>query len=83
MHEITDEEACKQLSEFLQVVEQGETVAITRNGKPIAHLVPVPDQDRIARKEAVNRFLRWRANQPPTDITLEEILAWRHEGHRF
>ena len=83
MREITDEEACKQLPEFLKVVEQGETVAITRNGEPIAHLVPVPDPDRIARREALDDFLRWRANQPPTGITLEEILAWRHEGHRF
>ena len=83
MHEITDEEARKRLPEFLQIVEQGETVAITRNGKPIAHLVPVPDPDRIVRRKALDDFLRWRANQPPTDITLEEILAWRHEGHRF
>ena len=33
-------EAKSQLSKLLELVEQGETVVIARNGKPVAELVP-------------------------------------------
>jgi prevent-host-death family protein len=33
-------EAKTQLSRLLQLVEEGETVVIARNGKPVAELVP-------------------------------------------
>ena len=40
MREIQVTEAKARLAELLRVVEHGETVAITRHGKPVAHLVP-------------------------------------------
>jgi prevent-host-death family protein len=34
-------EAKSQLSRLLELVEEGETVVIARNGRPVAELVPV------------------------------------------
>ena len=64
-------------------MEAGETIVITRYGKVVAHLVPDESQDRLRRKRAIERFLRCRDEGVKIRATLEEILAWRHEGHRF
>jgi len=37
-------EAKSQLSKLLELVEQGETVVIARNGQPVAELVPARRQ---------------------------------------
>ena len=41
--------AKNQLSELLRSVEAGEPVVITRNGKPVAQLVPPPLETRTVR----------------------------------
>ena len=42
-------DATNRLSELLRSVEAGETVRITRNGKPVAQLVPTPPEGRVVR----------------------------------
>jgi prevent-host-death family protein len=68
------------LSELVDQVERGETVVITRHGKPIARLVP----DENGRKErfdrAVEKMNELRKHTKPT--TIEEIIAWKNEGRR-
>jgi prevent-host-death family protein len=81
MREVQATQAKALLPELLQTVERGETIAITRHGKTIAHLVPAEERECARRKEAIDRFLEQRARWKPTGITLDEILAWRHEGH--
>ena len=84
MREIGAAEAKVRLSELLRDVEQGETFSITRHGKPIARLIPVipaPEGDSAKRAEAVERFLQQRATWKGTGMSVEEILAARHEGH--
>lgn len=76
-------EAKIHLAELLRNVEQGETIAITRHGKAIAHLVPAEAQNRVQREKAVEEFKRRRSKWADVEVSLEEILAWRHEGHRF
>ena len=83
MREIQATEARTRFAELLRDVEHGETVAITRHGKTIAHLVPAHAQARSDREKAVDRFLERRARWAPTGMTREEILAARHEGHRL
>ena len=83
MQEVQSTEAKARFAELLRRVERGETVAITRHGKTIAHVVPAPDREQAEREAAVERFLRERASWEPTGMTLEEILAARHEGHRL
>ena len=83
MREIQATQAKTHLAELLREVEHGETIAITRHGKTVAHLVPPHAQDRATREAAVERFRRRRAGWRRVDVSIEEILAWRHEGHRL
>ncbi len=81
MREVQSTDAKARFAEILRNVEQGETIAITRHGKTVAHLVPARDQEQADRDAAVDRFLELRASWRPTGMTREEILAARHEGH--
>ena len=83
MRQIPATEAKSRLAELLRNVEYGETVAITRHGKPIAHLVPARDQERSTRKEAVQRFRNWHRNRQPIGLTSEQILDLIHEERRW
>ncbi len=83
MREVRATEAKMRLAELLRTVEHGESIAITRHGKPIAHLVPALAQDRAAREEAVERFRERRSTWRRVAFSTEEILAARHEGHRL
>lgn len=83
MQEIQSTEAKARFAELLRTVESGETVAITRHGKTVAHLVPAKDREQAERDAAVERLLKARATWEPTGMTTEEILAARHEGHRL
>ena len=82
MREIQSTEAKARFAEVLRSVEHGETIAITRHGKTIAHLIPARDQEQAERDAAVERLLALRTRWAPTGMTDEEILAARHEGHR-
>ncbi|MER9775242.1 type II toxin-antitoxin system prevent-host-death family antitoxin [Mesorhizobium sp. M0220] len=72
-------EAKTHLSELLAKVEAGEEVIISRGNDPIAKLSRLPqNQDLGALIEEVRAA---RAHAKP--VTTEEILAWKHEGHRY
>ena len=90
MLQVQDTDAETRFAEILRtVVEDGETVVITRDGKQIARIQPPDNNMRNAnmtpeeRKAAVDNFRKARKKWGPTGITREEILAWRHEGHRY
>ena len=83
MREVQATEAKARLAELLRAVEYGETVAITRHGRTIAHLVPVRDRECARRKEAVTRFRERRRRWRRVEMSTDEILAARHEGHRW
>lgn len=83
MREVRASEAKARLAELLRAAERGETVAITRRGRPVAHLIPAPDQERARRKEAVARFRARRRRWRRIDMSTAEILAARHESHRW
>jgi prevent-host-death family protein len=80
MKSIPASTAKAQLLGLLDDVEQGETVVITRHGKPIARLVPekTARQEEIEQARADIEALR-RETKP---VTREEILAWRNEGRK-
>ena len=85
MRTVQATQAKARLAEFLRLAEQGETIAITRHGKTVAHLVPAHVQERADYSEAVERVRALRAESKRLGIkmTREEILAARHEGHRY
>ena len=68
-------------AELIEKAEAGETVVITRHGKPVVRLVV----DQEARRAKVRGIFDWmfaeRAKHP--GATVEEILAMRDEGRRF
>ncbi len=83
MREIQATEAKSKLAELLRTVERGESIAITRHGQTVAHLVPAQDNEVARRRAAVERFRERRRKWRKIDMSTEEILAARHEGHRF
>jgi prevent-host-death family protein len=74
-------EAKRHLPRLLRAAERGETVIITRQGKPVAKLGPVEDRRRDDLAEVIERMKRARAQRPK--VSLAEILASRHEGHKY
>jgi len=80
MREIQASEAKARLAQLLNEVERGETVIITRHGRPIARLVPEADGKQAETAQAIERLKAFRRTMPA--LSLDEILAARHEGHR-
>jgi prevent-host-death family protein len=73
-------EAKTHLPRLLRAVERGESIVITRHGKPVARLVPFIEQ-RPDLAEVILRMKRARARRP--HVPLDELLAARHEGHKY
>jgi prevent-host-death family protein len=73
-------EAKAKFAELLDHVEQGQTVHITRHGKPIARLGPEGDFQRAGVADAIARLksLRQQFGKAP----LDEVLASRRDGLR-
>jgi prevent-host-death family protein len=80
MREVQSSEVKAKLPEYLDAVERGETIVVTRHGKPIAHIVPAP----AAEKERVRQALDGIAALRKTTgrMPLKDLLAARHEGHK-
>lgn len=80
MREIQSSDAKARLPQLLDEVERGETIIITRHGRPIARLVPEADRRREEVRKAMTELREFRKTMPAW--TLEEIKAARHEGHK-
>ena len=83
MREVPVTIAKARFAELLRDVERGESIAITRNGTRVAVLAPIDEYEREQRQKAVDRFMEMRSTWKPTGVSTEEILSWRHEGHRY
>ena len=81
MREIQASEAKTHLPQLLDEVERGETLVITRHGRPIARLVPEAHLRREEIHQAVETIRSLR-KQTGT-ITAAELLSARHEGHKY
>jgi prevent-host-death family protein len=74
-------EAKTRLSELIAKVEAGEEVIIARGNEPVARLAPLDEQAR--RRAVMEEILATRDSGKIKPVTREEILAWRHEGHKY
>ena len=81
MTTVTAYEAKTHLPRLILAAERGETVIITRHGKPVAQLGPVQNRRHEEIAQVIERMKRTRAQRPK--VSLKEILAWRHEGHKY
>ncbi len=77
MQEVTATEARAHWARVLRKVGRGESVAITRHGKTVAHMIP------CWCKRAVDRFRRRSRKWELAGMSTWEILRVRHSGHRF
>lgn len=74
-------EAKTHLPRLLERVRRGESVTITKHGRPVARLVPVAADDEERAWQAANRIRsrRRRLEGAP----LGELVASIHEGRRY
>lgn len=80
MREIGVFEAKTHLSEILDAVEAGESVTITKRGKPIAVLSPA--SNKIEQRRAAAAELADIKNSIQKKFTTEELIAMRDEGRK-
>jgi prevent-host-death family protein len=75
-------EAKTHLPQLLDRVGRGESVLITRHGKPAAMLVPPPAEKKKNVKELVKAMLQYRDEQERTlgGISFRELIE---EGRRY
>jgi prevent-host-death family protein len=79
--EVQASEAETHLLQLLDEVERGETIIIKRHGRAIAWIVPEADR----RRQEIDRALAdmQELRKHTGEVSIEEILAWRHEGHKY
>jgi prevent-host-death family protein len=80
-------EAKTHLSQLLDRVEKGESLTITRNGKPVARLVPAAPAAAAGGSESVvERFRAFREKLRADGVkpfTTDEIIDLVHGGRRY
>jgi antitoxin (DNA-binding transcriptional repressor) of toxin-antitoxin stability system len=80
MKQIQASEAKAKFSELLDEVERGDTIVITRHGKPIARLVREGALRQQEVELAIAEIEAARKHMPR--VTKDEIIAWRNEGRK-
>ncbi len=77
-------EAKAHFSELLERAEKGEQLIITRHGKAVAKIVPIVDEEAVARRrDAVEGWIKYRDEHNITlgpDLTIKQLI---NEGRRF
>lgn len=71
-------EAKTHLSELLRAVERGETVIISRHGKPVARLGPIQPDNKDSLADTIAAIRRQRDTLP--SFTVDELIGYRDEG---
>ena len=80
MRQVGTFEAKNKLSALLDLVQAGEEIEITRNGKPIARLVPAKGRDVEKAKEAAAALRAIRAQARTGPESLKELVT---AGRRY
>lgn len=81
MRDIQASDAKTHLPQILDEVERGESVRITRHGRPIARIVPEPDRRQAEVESALSNIKA--LGRRMGKITLDEIRAFRDEGRKY
>jgi prevent-host-death family protein len=74
-------EAKTHLPQLLDRVARGEEIQITRNGRPVARLVPEPAEEITDIRSVIAQIREFRKGRKlGDDITIRELIE---EGRRF
>jgi prevent-host-death family protein len=74
-------EAKTHLPQLLDRVARGEEIQITRNGRPIARLVPEPAEEAADIRSVIAQIREFRKGRRlGDDVTIRELIE---EGRRF
>jgi prevent-host-death family protein len=73
-------EAKTHLPQLLSQVARGERITITRNGKPVAMLIPPPESQRSDVRAAIARMKEIRKGRTLGGISIRELIE---EGRRY
>lgn len=79
--EVQSSAAKTHLPQLLDEVERGATIVITRHGRRVARLVPDEEGRWEEASRAVDELQALRKGAGK--LSLEELLALRHEGHKY
>jgi prevent-host-death family protein len=85
MREVRASEVEGHLAQLLDEIEQGKSIVITRRGRRIARIVPENErrpEDVDAAVSAMKELAK-EIRAQCGEMTIEEILALRHEGHKY
>lgn len=80
MRAIQSSEAKAHFTRLLTEVENGETVVITRHGRPIARVTPETRERAADLKQLKAAIAAFRKTMPP--ISVVDIAAARREGQK-
>ena len=81
MRQIQASEAKSRFLQLLDEVEQGDTIVITRHGKPVARLTPESERRQAEVAQAIEDIRA--GGRSNGRITIEEILSARDEGRKY
>jgi prevent-host-death family protein len=81
MREVQASDAKTHLPQLLDAVERGETIVITRHGRPIARLVPEAERRRAEIQATIDGIKTLRHSGPT--MSAEEIRAFINEGRKY
>ena len=74
-------EAKTHLPQLLDRVASGEEIQITRNGRPVARLVPEPAEETTDIRSVIAQIREFRKGRKlGDDLTIRELIE---EGRRF
>ena len=80
-HRIGAFEAKTHFSQILNRVERGETVTITRHGRPIAKMVPENQHNGDRARAAVERLKSLRGTVK--GVGIDDLIETIHAEHRY
>ena len=72
-------EAKTHLPQLLERVSRGERITITKNGRPVAMLVP-PRAEKADVEETVRKLIEFGRGRSLRDLTIREMIE---QGRRF
>lgn len=81
MRTIQSSEAKAHLTRLLDDVEAGESIVITRHGKPIARLVPEPQERQAIVDQAIASIKARRRHAKA--VSVKDILTSVDEGRKY